>query len=202
MSAADSFDSHNEKFLWESLARGDQEAFEILYRHYFRILVSYGSRLTSDTQLLEDAIQDLFTYLWRRKIQLASIEEPKFYLLRALRNQLRRNTRNNIFDDAKDIDDFLDYLVNLSDEQMTVEQDTDQDRSRQLQRAISRLSPRQREAVNLRFFHGLDLGQSAELMGVSKQVVSNLLFRSYAMLRTILKGASWLFACFLSALPL
>ena len=198
MPAANSFHSHNEKFLWESLARGDQQAFEILYRHYFKILVSYGSRLTSDTQQLEDAIQDLFTYLWRRKIELASIEEPRFYLLRALRNQLRRNTRNSILDEAKDIDDFLDYLVHLSDEQMTVEQDTNLDRSRQLQNAIARLSPRQQEAVNLRFFHGLDLGQSAELMGVSKQVVSNLLFRSYSMLRTILKGALWLFASFLS----
>lgn len=197
MSAIDSFHSHSEKILWESLARGDQQAFEVLYRHYFKILVNYGSRLTSDTQLLEDAIQDLFTYLWKRKVQLASIEEPKFYLLRALRNQLRRNTRNSIFDEAKDIDDFLDYLVNLSDEQMTVEKEANLDRSRQLQSAIARLSPRQQEAVNLRFFHGLDLGQSAELMGVSKQVVSNLLFRSYAMLRTILKGAFWLFLVFL-----
>ncbi|WP_332369816.1 RNA polymerase sigma factor [Spirosoma telluris] len=145
MPSAGSFNTYNETDLWESLGRGDKEAFEILYRHYFKLLVNYGSRLTTDPFLLEDAIQDLFTNLWRRKVQLASIEEPKFYLLRALRNQLSRNTRNNVVDEAEDIDDFLDYLVSLSDEQQTVEQETILDRTRQIQAAISRLPPGSRK---------------------------------------------------------
>ena len=183
-----SFNSYNETALWESLAKGDQEAFEVLYRHYFKILVNYGSRFTSDTLLLEDAIQDLFTYLWRRRVQLANIQEPKFYLLRALRNQLSRNICNDLLEEAEDIDDFLDYLVSLSDEQQTVEQETLLDQSRQIQAAISKLSPRQQEAINLRFYHGMTLDQSAELMGIPKQVVSNLLFKAYSMLRLMLKG--------------
>ncbi|RCR71240.1 RNA polymerase sigma factor [Larkinella punicea] len=200
MPAPDSFKSYNETVLWESLAQGDQQAFEILYRHYFKILVNYGSRLTPDPLLLEDAIQDLFTYLWRRKVQLAAVAEPKFYLLTALRNQLKRNARNSIFDEAEDIDEFLDCLVHLSDEQTTVEQETVFDRSRQIQGAIARLSPRQQEAVNLRFFHGMNLDQSSELMGVSKQVVSNLLFKAYSMLRIILKGVFSLLTLILSPL--
>ncbi|MDF7818206.1 sigma-70 family RNA polymerase sigma factor [Runella sp. MFBS21] len=188
MLSTGSFNSYNETALWESLAKGDQEAFEILYRHYFKILVNYGSRFTSDTLLLEDAIQDLFTYLWRRRVQLANIQEPKFYLLRALRNQLSRNIRNDLLEEAEDIDDFLDYLVSLSDEQQTVEQETLLDQSRQIQAAISKLSPRQQEAINLRFYHGMTLDQSAELMGIPKQVVSNLLFKAYSMLRLMLKG--------------
>ncbi len=188
MLSTGSFNSYNETVLWESLANGDQEAFEILYRHYFKILVNYGSRFTSDPLLLEDAIQDLFTYLWRRRAQLANIQEPKFYLLRALRNQLSRNIRNDLLEEAEDIDDFLDYLVSLSDEQQTVEQETLLDQSRQIQAAISKLSPRQQEAINLRFYHGMTLDQSAELMGIPKQVVSNLLFKAYSMLRLMLKG--------------
>jgi RNA polymerase sigma factor (sigma-70 family) len=188
MLSTGSFNSYNETALWESLAKGDQEAFEVLYRHYFKILVNYGSRFTSDTLLLEDAIQDLFTYLWRRRVQLANIQEPKFYLLRALRNQLSRNIRNDLLEEAEDIDDFLDYLVSLSDEQQTVEQETLLDQSRQIQAAISKLSPRQQEAINLRFYHGMTLDQSAELMGIPKQVVSNLLFKAYSMLRLMLKG--------------
>lgn len=188
MPSPDSFNTYNETILWESLGRGDQKAFEILYRHYFKILVNYGSRFTADPLLLEDAIQDLFTNLWRRKVQLASVQEPKFYLLRALRNQLSRNTRNDVFSESEDIDDFLDYLVSRSDEQQTVEQETASDQARQIQAAISRLSPRQQEAINLRFYHGMTLDQSAELMGVTKQVVSNLLFKAFMMLRVTLKG--------------
>ncbi|MBN8827022.1 MULTISPECIES: sigma-70 family RNA polymerase sigma factor [unclassified Spirosoma] len=188
MPSAGSFNTYNETDLWESLGRGDQDAFEILYRHYFKILVNYGTRFSKDPLLLEDAIQDLFTNIWRRKAQLASVKEPKFYLLRALRNQLSQNTRNNLVDDAEDIDDFLDYLVSISNEQQTVEQETILDRTRHIQAAISRLSPRQQEAINLRFYHGMSLDQSAELMGVPKQVVSNLLFKAYSMLRLTLKG--------------
>lgn len=197
MTSAGSFNMYNETDLWESLGRGDHEAFEILYRHYFKILVNYGSRFTSDPLLLEDAIQDLFTYLWRRKVQLASVKEPKFYLLRALRNQLSRNNRNDVFEAAEDIDDFLDYLVSLSDEQQVVEQETILDRSQQIQAAISSLSPRQQEAIHLRFYQGMSLDQSAELMGVTKQVVSNLLYKAYSMLRLALKGVFSLFFPFL-----
>jgi RNA polymerase sigma-70 factor (ECF subfamily) len=178
--------------LWYHFKLGNQHAFEALYRHYFKILNNYGARLTSDSQLLEDAIHDVFIDLWRRKEHLADVENVRFYLFRALRNRVIRNGRNNVFENKEDIDRFLDYLVSLSHEQQSIDTESLNDKTQRIQNAIASLSDRQREVINLRFYHALSLDEISILMGLSKQSVSNLLFKSYAVLRLKLKELSML----------
>ncbi len=157
----------------------------------------YGYRVTPDRLLVEDAIQDVFVDLWRRREYLSEIEQVKSYLLRALRNQLLRNTRHDIIEAAEDIDDFLDYLSTLSSEQQSIDHETRVSRSRSIQNALANLSHRQREAVHLRFYQGLSLDEAAEVMGIPKQVVKNLLSKSYAVLRVTLKALMSFFLFFL-----
>jgi RNA polymerase sigma-70 factor (ECF subfamily) len=176
--------------LWQSFKNGDREAFVLIYKYYFKILANYGSRFTSDALLLEDAVQDLFVSLWRRREQLGNlghVESPKFYLLRALRNQLTRNSRNDIFDQAENMDDFLDHLVSLSSEQQMIDDEHTLDQAQKVKYAISNLSPRQQEAINLRFYHGMSLDQIAQVMGINKRATSNMLFKAYTVLRLTLK---------------
>src|SRR5690606_37745843 len=134
---------------------GDKKAYEILYKRHFRVLAQYGYRISKDPLLTEDAIQDVFIDLWRRRDFLSDTQNPKFYLFKALRNQLLRNNRNDVFDKANDIDEFLDYLVTLSEEQQLIENETRSDKIKQIQKAIARLSPRQQEVITLRFYHGM-----------------------------------------------
>jgi len=191
----DPLDKHNETELWQSFKNGDKEAFVLIYRFYFKTLTNYGSRFTSNPDLLDDAVQDLFVSLWRRRDQLGNlghVESPKFYLLRSLRNQLIRNSRNDVFDHAEDIDDFLDHLVSISSEQQTIDQEIVVDQTQRVRFAIAKLSPRQQEAINLRFYHGMSLDQMAQIMGINKQVASNMLFRAYTVLRLTLKCISLL----------
>ena len=186
-----------DKELWQAFKRGDQQAFEQIYRSFFPVLANYGSRLTADTQRLEDAIQDLFVDLWRRSAHLGEVENIKFYLFRSLRNQLLRNSRHDVFEQSEAIDDFLDYLVALSAEEQTVEQEGLTGRTEQVRQAVSKLSPRQQEAINLRFYHGMSLDQTAQLMGVSKQAISNLLFKAYILLRMTMKSLATVLLIFL-----
>lgn len=188
----------NERELWQAFKKGDQQAFEQIYRSFFQVLTNYGSRLTLDSQQLEDAIQDLFIDLWRRSAHLGDVDNIKFYLLRALRNQLLRNGRNDVFKQAAAIDEFLDQEVTLSAEQQFIEQDKLALQTERVRQAVSKLSPRQQEAINLRFYHGMSLDQTAQLMGVSKQVVSNLLFKAYVVLRLIIKTVTIFLVIFLN----
>lgn len=148
----------------------------------------YGYRVTPDRLLVEDAIQDVFVDLWRRREYLSEVEQVKSYLLRALRNQLLRNSRHNIFESAEDIDDFLDYLSELSTEQQSIDRENQFSRTQSIQYALDNLSHRQREAIHLRFYQGLSLDEAAEVMGIQKQVIKNLLSKSYAVLRITLKA--------------
>lgn len=173
--------------LWIAFKTGDKVAFEQLYKRYFAVLGRYGYRIVPQVTFVEDAIQDVFIDLWRRRENLSEVEQVKFYLFRAVRNQLLRNTKNDLFDGAETIDNFLDHLSTLSAEQQLIEGETLLSAHQSVQKAIADLSNRQREAVHLRFYQGMNLDEIAQLMGLTKQAVSNLLTKAYTILRLTLK---------------
>ena len=186
-------EENTEQDIWSRFRSGDPQAFQSLYKRYFKVLSTYGYRLSPDRQLLEDAIHDVFMDLWRRRAFLSHVDNIRFYLFRALRNKMIRNEKNNVFEQAEDIDRFLDYLVTLSAEQHLVDDEHAVARTQKIQSAIHQLSERQREVINLRFYNGMGLEEISQLMGLSKQCVSNLLYKSYAVLRARLKEFSILF---------
>lgn len=105
--------------------------------------------------------------------------------------------RNDLLETSEDINDFLDFLVAFSSEQQSIEQETQVNQTQAVAKAISQLSQRQQEAINLRFYHSMSLDQMTQLMGLSKQSVSNLLFKAYSVLRLTIKGIQPLILLFL-----
>jgi RNA polymerase sigma-70 factor (ECF subfamily) len=174
--------------LFAAFQKGDKRAFEKIYQSYFSALVFYGFKVCPDKLLVENAIQDLFVELWRRREYISEVDNLKFYLIKSLRNQLIRNQRHNPFDRSEDIDDFLDYLGSLSEEQSIVNRETVLARQLKIQTALEKLSPRQKEVIHLRFYQNLALDEIAELLQLPKQVIKNLLSKSYAVLRIYLKS--------------
>jgi RNA polymerase sigma factor (sigma-70 family) len=181
-------DFKSDTFLWQAFKKGDREAFEQLYSKYFNDLGKYGLRLNPNKDLVEDAIQDVFIDLWRRKEYLSDVENVKFYLYRAVRNQFNRTIQKDIFEGSEDINNFLDYLGTLSSEQESIENESNQIRTLSIQNAMNNLSNRQAEAIHLRFYQGLSLDEIALLMKIQKQVVKNLLSKSYTILKISLKN--------------
>jgi RNA polymerase sigma factor (sigma-70 family) len=180
--------SKNDVLLWQAFKKGDGSAFEQLYKKYFKDLGRYGLRLNPDKDLVEDAIQDVFIDLWRRREFLSDVENVKLYLYRATRNQFNRTIQKDIFEGSEDINNFLDYLGTLSSEQESIENESNQIRTRSIQNAMNNLSNRQAEAIHLRFYQGLSLDEIALIMKIQKQVVKNLLSKSYIILKMSLKN--------------
>jgi RNA polymerase sigma-70 factor (ECF subfamily) len=50
----------NDPELWNAFRQGDEQAFAQIYRNYVKVLYRYGLKITPDTSLIEDCIQDLF----------------------------------------------------------------------------------------------------------------------------------------------
>ena len=181
-------DFKSDTFLWQAFKKGDRTAFEQLYKKYFKDLGRYGLRLNPNKDLVEDAIQDVFIDLWKRKEYLSDVENVKLYLYRATRNQFNRTIQKDIFEGSEDINNILDYLGTLSSEQESIENESNQIRTRSIQNAMNNLSNRQAEAIHLRFYQGLSLDEIALLMKIQKQVVKNLLSKSYIILKISLKN--------------
>ena len=177
-----------EQTLWKYMISGNKKSFEDLYNQYFQALINYGFRITKNENLIEDAVQELFISIWNNRTTLSEVNEVKFYLFRSLKNRILRQLEKDIFDKSEDVDVYLDYLISISEEQKKIDSEQLNTNLDTLQRAIAHLPIRQQEVINLKYYHDFTLEEIAKLMDVNKQSVSNLLFRSYAILRKLLKN--------------
>ena len=177
-----------EQTLWKDMISGNKKSFEDLYKQYFQALINYGFRITKNENLIEDTVQELFISIWNNRTNLSEVNEVKFYLFRSLKNRILRQLEKDIFDKSEDIDVYLDFLNSISEEQKKIDSEQFDANLDTLQRAIAHLPIRQQEVINLKYYHDFTLDEIAKLMDVNKQSVSNLLFRSYAILRKLLKN--------------
>ncbi len=66
----------------------------MLYKSHIEILYRYGHKLTTDTQLVEDSIQDMFIELWNSRKRLSDTDSIKYYLFRILRRKITQHPLN------------------------------------------------------------------------------------------------------------
>ena len=62
--------------------------FTTLYDKHIDNLFAFGSRFTSDREMIKDCIQDVFVKLYTRKEGLGNISNIESYLYISLRNRI------------------------------------------------------------------------------------------------------------------
>nr|WP_295930545.1 sigma-70 family RNA polymerase sigma factor [uncultured Dyadobacter sp.] len=184
-------EANSDMLLWSAFQGGDQDAFASIYQKYIDELLSYGYRVTSDRQVIRDSIQDLFLNIWQRREHLAMTDSIKFYLFRSLRNRIVRNLGKypeRLHADIGLVAD-LAWEGNSFD---AVGDDGLSDSYEKLAEALNRLSPRQREVIQLRYLHGFSLEEISDMMQMNNQSVRNLLHRAITQLRLFFETAGGL----------
>lgn len=171
-----------EQLAWDDFRKGDRNAFASLYHFHIQPLIAYGMRVTGEQQVVKDVIQDLFVELWRSRAHLPPVQSVRGYLLKALRYKLLRNAKikTRYFAELPDQPDPNNAELRLLDTE------NEQQRRERIRLALERLPGRQREVVNLRFYHGCSTEEAAEIMAVNYQSAVNLLHRAIVHLREIL----------------
>jgi RNA polymerase sigma factor (sigma-70 family) len=178
------------KYDWQAFCAGDRLVFEQVYRTHARGLYAYAVRLCGDNNLATDCVQDVFVKIWNLRAQLTNVHQPGAYLLRTLRNALLRQLeqkKRQIPTDEADLLRFDMQETGVDTKIMALE--TDSLQAEWLQKAMAQLSPRQHEAVYLRYWEGLDYTSIAEIMNVEQQSAYNLVFRGIETLRAVQKKA-------------
>ncbi len=179
----------SEKVLWEKFRTGDNQAYARIYDRFAPRLLSYGRKITSDQQQIEDSIQDLFIELWKGRANLSTTDSIQFYLFRALRNKLSRQFRTKPMQDIEQAPDHA-LLSTIPFEQLLIAQEEATAQTKMLQRAICQLSERQQEVIHLRYYQHLDSQQIAEIMSINDQSVRNLQHSAIRSLRRLLDVSS------------
>lgn len=175
----------DEKLLWKAFQSGDEDAYAQIYRLHIKVMYRYGMSLVSVSEaFVFDCIHDVFTELWIKRERLSVPDNIRFYLLKSLKvrilHLLKRKERvyTPLTDEDYDNlwDESLDDAFHQSDELYN--------RQDLIKKLIAQLSPRQQEAIRLRYVENMDYGEIASMLSVNRQSAQNLVFRAVERLRS------------------
>jgi RNA polymerase sigma factor (sigma-70 family) len=171
----------SDEYLWLCFREGDHEAYALLLRHHANLLFNYGSKFSKDEDFIKDCIQDVFFELWNRREKIKQAACVKAYLFKALRLRIFREqskwNNTELFEGSQIIDEYFNIEAHLIHEQTSTEIAV------KLKEILGSLPQRQKEILYLHFFEDVDHEEIARIMGLNRQSVYNLLYRSICALR-------------------
>lgn len=175
---------------WGAFVAGDAGVFEQVYNTFFNVLYNYGCKYTSDTELVEDAVQELFVRFWKNRATLNEPPSLKNYLFKAFRNHMNDRLKAAGRYVVDDFGDHSPFEWVPSAEETHVVADGEEFRKKKLEKAMSKLTDRQREAIFLRFYEEFSYPDIADMMGITVKATYKLMARSIDTMRETLGGSS------------
>ena len=172
-----------DKFLWKALKEGDLNAFSVLFESYYPDLHSYGLKISKNTALTEDTLQDFFLYVFEHRENLSDLDSIAPYLFTSYRRFLlkvmKKNNKLTHTDFSEDT--FVD--LQFTAEEIMTEQETTIFKNKNLSILLNKLPSRQKEAIYLKYYSGLKASEISEIMGINYQSVVNTLHKAIKSLK-------------------
>jgi RNA polymerase sigma factor (sigma-70 family) len=169
--------------LLSGVARGEEDALTALYVRHGRRLFAYACRLTGDAGRAEEVLQESLVAAWKGARGFRGEARVSTWLLGIVRRQALMATRRKALPTAE-----LAAAEEAADDSLCPEDVAELgDRRRVLRAALIRLSPSHREALELVFYHGLSLAETAEIFGCPVGTVKSRLSYAKAQLRRALE---------------
>ena len=174
-----------QQILWKRFINGDKEALTLIFRTFFDELFSFGLKLTRNTEIVEDSMQDMFFKLWKNRNNLGGINHIRYYLLKALRHHIYDNLswKNRFVNCDTPSEDLFE--IEFSHEDFLISEQLNHETREKLIDILNKLTQSQREAIYLRYFKGYDFNNISEIMGISVQSVRNAIHRGLLAMREI-----------------
>ena len=169
--------------IWQQFLLGDNDAYSRLYNEYVQILFRYGSRFTSDSELIKDCIQDLFTSLYKNRKRLGPPPgNVKVYLFVSLKNNLARAIQRNARYEHMD-QDMHSFLLEPTVEEQFIDDESARNQRNMVEKILSVLTFRQKEIIYYRYIQELDFKDICTLMQLNYQSAQNLLQRAIKVVK-------------------
>jgi len=176
-----------DRILWQRMLAGDDQALAALFRLHYPMLYDYGLKLSQQTELVKDSIQEIFIYLWEKRATLSPADSVRAYLLVALRRLLLRALAQQQRRQQSDQQYLLtEIATSFSPEDFLIMQENDRAWKQALNKALQEIPPRQREALYLKTHQGMAYREIAGIMNVSPQVARNYVSEAFHRLRAVL----------------
>jgi RNA polymerase sigma-70 factor (ECF subfamily) len=176
------------------VAAGDDQGFNYLAQKYHRAIIHFLFRMVRNQAIAEELAQEVFLRVYRSRESYRAEAKFTTWLYRIATNLAvnhARDTRHeraaqNVYLDAPDEE--TGARPDVADDEPSVEQRLLRDeRMAAIRTHVMALPERQRMAVLMHKYQGMDYRQIGEVLKLSESATKSLLFRAYQTLRDKLK---------------
>jgi RNA polymerase sigma-70 factor (ECF subfamily) len=174
--------------LIERLRKGDEAAFDAIFRAWYPSLVRAAESLVRSRAVAEEVVQDVMLELWKRRENIATDSSPQAYLFQSTRNRSLNYLRHQRVERDAEPQLSRDEGVDSTAHSLVVEEEIHV----AMKRAVERLPVRCREVFELSRTHQLKYAEIAEVLGISIKTVEAQMGKALRILREEL--APWLSA--------
>src|SRR5881397_3983491 len=167
---------------------GDFSPASKIYDRYSSRIYNFAYRFLKNAEAAEDATQEVFVKMLRHANQFHGDAKLSTWLFSITANWCRDYLRkaDNKSKDSADVLVTLPAPAALSPER-TLER---RENEKRIQKALSVLTPEQREAILLSRYQGLSYAEIAQISGCSEGAVKTRVFRAMETLKKALSGES------------
>ena len=170
----------NLKVLWESIKKGDKEAFLQLYETFYQDLYAYGFKMSGRKELVKDCIQQVFLEIWDGRNALNDVSFLKPYLLKYFKRKLfreitLRNREGNLLHTFPGMEPSYEEVLirNISSEELQFK----------LHEALEKLTNKQKQVIRMKFFEGLSYEEIAEITSSKHRTIYNQVYEALKILK-------------------
>lgn len=148
------------------------------YEQYVDELFSYGMAFGLEKELILDAIHDVFLHLYEAADRIETPVNPKFYLLRSLKNKIISYQRNPLHWLSFDESDLYSFHIHVDASSVIEDEEERISYEKKVADLLALLTDKQREVVYLHFMEELSYQEIAALLGVTPKSIRKIIYRA------------------------
>lgn len=192
--AAVDLDPASDAAIMLRVAQGDEAGYNFLVHKYHRAIIHFLFRMVRNQAVAEEMAQEVFLRVYRSRESYRAEAKFTTWLYRIAtnlavnhaRDTKHERTAQTIYLDSPDPE--TGTTPDLADDEPNVEQNLLRDeRMAAIRQHVLALPERQRMAVLMHKYQGMDYRQIGDVLKLSESATKSLLFRAYQTLRDKLK---------------
>jgi len=174
----------NDEQIFEAIKRDDHNAYEKVFREYYRPMTAYAFRFLNNLADSESIVQDVFLRLWQKRHEIMIVSSLQNYLFRSVKNHCINHIEHE--------------KIKTGYQAMVIRNETDRTEysefflefglMREIEAAIAALPQKRQEIFRLAREDGLKYREIAERLEISVKTVETQMTLALKQLRESLKA--------------
>lgn len=188
------YDSLGDAEVMLRVGADDDAAYEYLVHKFHRAMIAFMFRMCRNQAMAEELAQEVFLRVYRSRKTYAAEAKFTTWLYRIATNLAVNYARDNKVERSGKVvsldepDEETGTPLDVADQSLNAEQQLlRQERLAAIKKQVMALPEKQRAAVLMHKYQGMDYREIATVLELSESATKSLLFRAYEALRERLK---------------